>query len=331
MKRMIAEESTMLETSTLGIARLPVLSFLSAYLVTMRPYLLFISGITGIVGMSFAPDLPWSKGVLIFLAAFLSYGFGQALTDCFQTDTDALSAPYRPLTRGIISKTHVLVASLAGLGFCILVFALNSPITVVLGILAALGLATYTPFKRLWWAGPFYNAWIIAVLALMAYLAALGSTPGEMIPLGFEAMLGSVFFGYATFVLSGYFKDVNADRATEYNTLPVAFGRRTSALICDLFATLAIVFTVMAVEEFSIGVAIFVAAGIIAFILGEIRLHDNRQDERAHTAIAPVVHGYILLLSGLACSRQPEWFIPLLVLYGGFVVALSNRTEKNQI
>ena len=328
---MIAKESTMLNTSTLRIARLPVLSFLSAYLVTMRPYLLFLSGITGIVGMSFAPDLPWSSAALIFLAAFLSYGFGQALTDCFQTDTDSISAPYRPLTRGIISKTHVFIVSLTGLGFCILVFALTSPLAVVLGILAAVGLATYTPFKRLWWAGPFYNSWIIVVLALMAYLAARGSMPGELIPPGFEPMLASVFFGYATFVLSGYFKDVKADRTTGYNTLPVAIGRRISAFVCDLFATLAIVFTVMAVEEFSFGVAILVAGGIVAFIVGEIRLHGNRQDERAHRAIAPVVHGYILLLSGIACSRQPEWIIPLLVLYGGFVLALSNRTEKNQI
>jgi len=296
----------------------------------MRPYLLFVSGVTGIVGMSFVQDLPWSGASLIFLAAFLSYGFGQALTDCFQTDTDTLSAPYRPLTRGIISKRQVFFVSMAGLAFCILVFAMNAPVSVPFGILAGAGLATYTPFKKLWWAGPFYNSWIVSVLAIMAFLAAYGGLPAK-IPSGFAPMLGSVFFGYATFVLSGYFKDVEADRTTGYRTLLVVAGRHISALVCHLFAGLAVVFALMGVGEFSYGAMMFIVAGTFALFVGEIRLHGNRRDQDAHKAIVPVVHGYILLLSGIACSRHPEWVIPLLALYGTFILVLANRTERKQV
>jgi len=57
----------------------------------------------GLVGLAFAPDLPPGRVLLAFVPLFLSYGFGQALTDCFQIDTDAVSAPYRPLVRGIVS------------------------------------------------------------------------------------------------------------------------------------------------------------------------------------------------------------------------------------
>jgi 4-hydroxybenzoate polyprenyltransferase len=297
----------------------------------MRPYLLFVSGATGIAGMSFVPDLSWSRAVLIFLAAFLSYGFGQALTDCFQTDTDALSAPYRPLTRGVISKTQVLSISLAGLIFCVSVFAVNAPVTVLLGIIAAAGLATYTPFKKRWWAGPFYNSWIVAVLAVMAFLAARGGWPDERLPVGFVPVLGSVFFGYATFVLSGYFKDVEADRATGYKTLPVVAGRRVSAQISHLFAGLAVVFALMGMGDFSPGAIGFIIAGAAALVVGESRLQSNRTDQDAHRAIVPVVHGYILLLSGIACSRQPGWLIPLLILYGAFNLVMSNRTERSQV
>ena len=49
--------------------------------------------------------------VLIGLAFFVSYGFGQALTDCFQTDTDALSAPYRPLVRGLVEEELARMAA----------------------------------------------------------------------------------------------------------------------------------------------------------------------------------------------------------------------------
>ena len=84
--------------NTSAMEHYPLLSirFLKAYIITMRPYLMFISGVTGIVGMSFASDIDSVKTSLIFIASFLSYGFGQALTDCFQIDTDSISSPGLP-------------------------------------------------------------------------------------------------------------------------------------------------------------------------------------------------------------------------------------------
>ncbi|HLF13932.1 MAG TPA: UbiA family prenyltransferase, partial [Bacteroidota bacterium] len=136
------------------------ISFFRGYLVTMRPYLLFVSGVTGIAGMSFGDTSDPARLVSIFAACFLSYGFGQALTDCFQTDTDAISSPYRPLTRGAISRNTTLAVSLAGLTGCISVLGYWEPMNILLGTLAGGGLATYTWFKRRWWGGPWYNAWI---------------------------------------------------------------------------------------------------------------------------------------------------------------------------
>ena len=102
--------------------------FAKDYFITMRPYLLFVSGVTGICGMSFIDELSVSKAILIFLASFLSYGFGQALTDCFQTDTDSISSPYRPLTQGRISKSPVLAVSITGLILFISIFAIYNPV-----------------------------------------------------------------------------------------------------------------------------------------------------------------------------------------------------------
>ena len=321
----------MIEKSASGTHHRGLSRLLGAYLITMRPYLLFVSGATGLAGMAFAPDLAWPRASLIFLASFLAYGFGQALTDCFQTDTDALSAPYRPLIRGVLVKRDVCATSVAGLVGCVVIFGLNDPITIPLGLLAAFGLATYTPFKRRWWGGPFYNAWIVVVLAVMAFLAARAGQASAPVPLVFVWMLGSVFFGYATFVLSGYFKDIEADRATGYSTLPVVAGRATAALVSHCFAALAVLMAVLAVEEFTPTTGALVGAGALAFLLGGIRLQSNRRDREAHRAIVPVVHGYILLLAGIASSRQPDWLVPLLVFYGSFWVVMRNRTEQSQV
>ncbi|HWU37082.1 MAG TPA: hypothetical protein VN203_05485, partial [Candidatus Acidoferrum sp.] len=113
--------------------------FLQAYLVTMRPYLMVLSGTTGIAGLSLAPEVGLPRAGTIALASFLSYGFGQALTDCFQIDTDGISASYRPLTQGVISRGQVLGVSLAGLVLCVMAFAVSNAWNLLLGAIAAGG------------------------------------------------------------------------------------------------------------------------------------------------------------------------------------------------
>src|SRR4051794_4355991 len=98
------------------MATAPIFSFTfwQAYIIQMRPYLFFVSGIAGATGIAMAsgPATPVWKIIVAFIPFFLGYGFGQALTDCFQTDTDKLSAPYRPLSKGIISIRAVLTVSI---------------------------------------------------------------------------------------------------------------------------------------------------------------------------------------------------------------------------
>jgi len=324
-----------------AVARLFSRRFLQDYIITMRPYLLFVSGITGIAGLSLTANVPAFASVLLVVAFFLSYGFGQALTDCYQVDTDSLSAPYRPLVRGVVRRRDVMAVSLIGLTAIGLLFAVCNPINIALAGLAVLGLATYTPFKRRWWAGPFYNAWIVAVLAAIAYACGLGLR-GDAADsaAAVVATLTAVFFGYANFVLAGYFKDVSADRATGYRTLPVVFGFAKSARVSDVFAAIAIVATAAAVVSVLGGVPLelrslpvlgFLVAGIAATTLAQVRLHSVRKEAQAYHAIAPVVHAYILLLSAIAAAAEPRWWAGLALFYLAFELAMRRRPMNEQI
>jgi len=314
-------------------------TFLKAMIITMRPYLLFLSGITGIAGISAATGSSWITVLLVAVASFLSYGFGQALTDCFQTDTDAISAPYRPLVRGTVSKRSIFIASIAGLTFCCAVFAAGSIANLILGGVAVAGLATYTWFKRRWWGGPWYNAWIVVVLCVMAYLAGTGSginvIPSSMLPL-----LALVFFGYANFVLSGYFKDIDADRQTGYNTFPVVFGRAAASVGSDLLAAGATCALIVLLANrwdaglTPVGIAgsmVFAVWGAVHTLRGQMLLHRNRVDAEAHVPIRHVVQSYMLYLSAAAAAYQPAWILPLAIFYAAFLVVLTHRTERSQI
>jgi 4-hydroxybenzoate polyprenyltransferase len=310
-------------------------NFVRAYIITMRPYLMFVSGITGLAGISFSYSVSGIRQVLIFTAAFLSYGFGQALTDCFQTDTDSISSPYRPLTQNVVSKKSFLDVSIIGLTFCVTIFGIYNPFNFILGFIAGIGLETYTFFKRKWWGGPFYNAWIVAVLFIMSYLAAAVSYsfPVEMI---FTVL--AVFFGYANFVLSGYFKDIAADKATGYVTLLVKYGRKISVIVSDIFSMLFILFSIIAImlikDSFSVNdlpLLIFFSAGSICSITAQLKLHKVKTDKDAFIAIAPVVHAYILILSSIALVNHPGWLMGLTIFYLGYLVILKIRPAKEQI
>jgi 4-hydroxybenzoate polyprenyltransferase len=309
-------------------------AFLKAYVVTMRPYLMFVSGITGIAALSIVPAIETGRVLSVALASFLSYGFGQALTDCFQTDTDSLSAPCRPLIQGIVTTKQVLTLSIAGLLGCVLIFSFYCPINLLLGLAGGIGLATYTPFKRLWWAGPFYNAWIVGVLFVIAFLAG-GGDAATILSRKFMFAAAVVFFGYTNFVLSGYFKDIEADRFTGYNTFPVRFGRRFSSFACDVLAllTLAPVGLLIASTRSMTNLwsLVFIAPGTVALMFGQVRLHFIRSDSQAFRAIVPILHSYLLLLSGIALLEKPAWGIPLALFYAGFLFTMYCRPTERQI
>jgi 4-hydroxybenzoate polyprenyltransferase len=315
------------------------IGFLRAYLVTMRPYLMVLSGITGMAGMSLASEVSLPKSGLILLASFLSYGFGQALTDCFQIDTDRISAPYRPLTQGVVDRSQVLGVSLTGLAFCVLVFAAANPLNLLLGAIAAVGLATYTPFKRRWWGGPWYNAWIVGVLFIMGYLAGTRriETP---FPPSLPWILATVFFGYANFVLVGYYKDIGADTQSGYRTLPVVVGRGISARVSDILAGAAAIALLVARLRIPDGTDFplsnlvswsLIAAALGASLRSQLLLTTITRDAEAHRAIGFVVHSYILGLSGVSIAARPGWTGSLLALYLLFLILLRTRPSRSQI
>lgn len=314
------------------------IAFTRGYIVTMRPYLLFVSGIAGLAGMAFGVTRFGARELAASIACFLSYGFGQALTDCFQTDTDAISAPYRPLTRGAIPRNLTLTVSLAGLLACVSTLGSLNPWNLALGAAGGAGLATYTWFKRRWWGGPWYNAWIVLVLFAMGALA------GGWDRTGMDGMFAwtaaGTFFGYANFVLAGYFKDIGADRATGYETFPVRFGRAKAATASDVLAAglAASIAGVAGSAEWagwanapSVTGGLFLLASATALVAGQWLLHRNRSDDTAHRSVTLVVHAFVAFLAGAAALRQPGWSLPLIAFYGAFWIVLRRRPEPSQV
>lgn len=313
--------------------------FCKNYFITMRPYLLFVSGITGLAGLSFAPVLSSFETGILFLVFFLSYGFGQALTDCFQIDTDSLSSPYRPLVKGILKRNEVYTVSIISLIICGTVLTYFSLLNLLFAFFSIMGLSTYTYFKRRWWGGPFYNGWIVALLFIIGCNSGMHNTMIVFTP-QFNLSLVSVLFGYANFVLVGYYKDVEADAKTGYNTFLVVFGRKISSYASDFFALVFVItgslsfFLIIENNDFQISHIIsisFLLAAVIVSLYTQIQGHSVENDESAYKAVSPSVHTYILMFASIASVNKPAWSIPLFIFYIGFVATIKFRPEKGQI
>jgi 4-hydroxybenzoate polyprenyltransferase len=314
--------------------------FWRAYGVTMRPYLLFVSGVSGLVGLALADAL---DGIMLLAAAipfFLSYGLGQAITDAFQTDTDALSSPYRPLVRGQITRRQVLAVSLAALLLISLLYALLNPWTLLPAALAVAGVVTYTPVKRHWWGGPPWNSWIVATLPLLGVLLGGGTPTQALARLETWLAMGSVYFSYAVFVLLGYFKDVDADRSTGYDTIVVHFGRKPTLWVSALHAALALACSVGLVHS-GVGVPLtgwpalvggaLWLGGALGLAAAHLRIAGTTRDEEAHPAIALVVVAYVAMHLGEATLLRPELWIAAALVFPLSVVMLSARPERTQV
>lgn len=305
----------------------------------MRPYLLFVSGSAGLVGLAFVPGHQWLPTLLLCAVFFFSYGFGQALTDCFQTDTDSLSSPYRPLVQGKVSRTPVMGVSLGGLLIGVAVLAVFNFYILFPGILAVAGLATYTVFKRTWWGGPPWNSWIVALLVVIARMTEAGSglsllTQPDRAGAAFWYATGMVFFAYLNFVVMGYFKDISADRQTGYRTFPVVFGWQATAIYSDLAAVLAIACAVLALHSMpqaAPGGWVFLLPAIGTNLIAQFGIHRIREEHLSHKPIANVVRAFILYGLSIAAALRPAWWPWLPVFYLLFELTIRSRPMAQQI
>ena len=316
------------------------LAFWKSYWITLRPYLFFISGIAGFYGIANNPDIPPHKLILGTAAFFFTYGLGQALTDVFQIDTDSISSPYRPLVQGLITNKQVFGVSLTGLLICVLILTVFNAWMLIPGFIGVLGLIAYTFFKRRWWGGPFWNAWIVAALALMGKMVHTFEFSRIFDSNLIFGML-SIFFTYAVFVLTGYLKDISADRQTHYQTIPVKFGWKAAVVISLLYTLIAIAFSFLILKNndifqfdtsFRIVIVIIWALSIVIYGLAHVQLITVQEDEKkAFIGIENIVRGFLLIHLAESLAFKPSFLIFGIGYYLLFEIVLFIRPEKSQV
>ena len=108
--------------------------------------------------------------------------------------------------------------------------------------------------------------------------------------------IGVSFFSYASFVLIGYLKDIEADKATMYKTFPVVWGWNKTIFLGDVFAVFTLLLFWRAAPGHKFGIIAGVAGSMI-ILYGQLKAHfvTQKNEKGALVPILSTVRSFILL------------------------------------
>ena len=208
------------------------LRFTRAYVKSMRIYFGFITGIAGLLGLSFYEflnpgSLSFGRTTLILAALFSAYGVNQVINDYFGLKEDRVNAPNRPMVTGQLDPTVAILTSgalIAGLSVMSVFLNPWSIAPLIAGV--ALNLL-YEAAKGRGLVGNLVFGMSIASCSFYGFMAA-GPLPVPFVTPNRVASVTLVVLLNALMTYYTYFKDFEGDKAAGKRTFVVAHGLRAA-------------------------------------------------------------------------------------------------------
>lgn len=214
------------------------------YVKSMRLYYVFITGISGWIGVAFYQFLfpgrvsALRAGVIMALL-FLSWGVNQIVNDFLGLKEDRINAPNRPMVTGALPAVPALIIT----GVCLVAtfgaaWFLNPPavLPALAGVLLNV-LYEYAKRHSLW--GNLVFGVMIAMCPIFGFLAA-GPAPQPLFTVNRLSVLALVVLLNAVMTFYTYFKDHDGDKETGVLTFVARHGldraRRAGMLFAFFFA-----------------------------------------------------------------------------------------------
>lgn len=266
------------------------MSFLKAYVKSMRIYYSFVTGIVGFLGVSFYQYVANTEGprgtsgmvktievptppvkmVVILLILFLAWGINQIINDFLGYKEDKINAPQRPMVTGELNPFRALFLSIflmTAILFTTLFYL--EPIAVIPLIIGAILNVIYEYAKGYGILGNIVFGIMISMCGLFGFWASgpmeLRWSKSRVSALVFIAVINGLMTYYT------YFKDYTGDKLTGKKTIVVKYGLEKNKYIAILASFLpSILFFIgyFGFEAFQIELnTIFIILGILTIFL----------------------------------------------------------------
>ena len=267
-----------------------MMSFLKAYVKSMRLYYSFVTGIVGWLGVSFYQYVANTEGprgtsgmvrtievptppvkmVVILLILFLAWGINQIINDFLGYKEDKINAPQRPMVTGELNPLRALLLSLflmTAIFFTTLFYL--EPIAIIPLILGAILNVIYEHAKGYGILGNMVFGIMISMCGLFGFWASgpmeLRWSKSRISTLVFIAVINGLMTYYT------YFKDYTGDKLAGKKTIVVKYGLEKNKYIAILASFLpSILFFIgyFGFEAFQIELnTIFIILGILTIFI----------------------------------------------------------------
>ena len=212
---------------------------LFAYIRSMRPYLFFISGMAGLIGVVFSGhSIQIGKVFLILGVLFVGWGVNQIINDILGINEDRINAPHRPMVTGELPiRTAVIISAFLLFFGGIISYHLNPYSLFFYFFVFALNVV-YQYSKRLPVGGNIIFGVLLAPCVYYGAMCINGKgveiiLDSQLFPLAFAIALINAVMCYFT-----YFKDYEGDRLTGNKTIVVLLtperAKHLNFLLCAI-------------------------------------------------------------------------------------------------
>lgn len=240
---------------------------LPGYCAILRPANALVSGLVAVLACLIAGGAPGPVLVLLFLAATLITGAGNAINDRYDAAIDAVNRPGRPIPSGRVSERGAarIAAALFVAGCLAAVPAGPAPTLIAAGNAALLWL--YAAWlKRVALVGHLVVAYLSASLFLFGGTAAGLAGLGLVLPLALITFLGTV-----ARELVKAAEDVEGDREGGARTVAVRFGVRPTVLFALAFALAGVAASVVPFAAWGLPYLVLIAPADLLILGGALR------------------------------------------------------------
>ncbi len=221
------------------------MSFIRAYIKSMRLYYSFVTGLAGWVGVEYyqfaasthgnAAPLSTPKNVFILTILFLSWGINQIVNDFLGIKEDRINAPNRPMVTGELDPKKALKVSGFLMGGAAILTAIFLQPLALIPLFAGVLLNIIYEFAKgygIW--GNISFGIMIGMCPLFGMMAA-GSDLSLIFSLEAISLILFVVLLNSLLTYYTYFKDYEGDKAAGKKTLVVHYGLESSRKHALLF------------------------------------------------------------------------------------------------
>jgi len=257
------------------------INFLKQYIISMRLYYAFVTGIAGWIGVDFYQHIalnfnkgevitPPEKKFVILILLFLSWGVNQIINDFLGLKEDKINAPHRPMVTGELNPAGAvmfsafLLVTTAGI-----IYFYLQPIALI-PLFAGVVLNIIYEYSKAY--GIIANIVFGLMISMCSIFGYLASGPSSA-PYFTKSRLSVLFLiwlmnGLMTYYT--YFKDYYGDKLADKKTLVVRLGINRSRIL-GIFSALLPTIAFLVIYNNNLIVArtnnIFIILGFLTFFL----------------------------------------------------------------